>query len=501
MASLCPARIRILMVSIFVVAMYWISTTVRAQSNELVVEDIFGRRLNEFGLVLVDWEGYMANPAIKFYVRPPADAAFPATAMLSANHPRLYFDLPSQVGADGPTKVISFPNASARVPVYLANFPDRDTLDADHRLSIRFRGADGRERSLTLNVHEIDQDTEDPLLFPVSVTFAQDRTPFFTDPRKRDIVQQVATDWAYFVHDMNLDAVPAGAEQTFIWDPDGFVSGHYEFNQSDYTGYLLYAYGIHTDALRSGGEPSYAGGLQMSQGLPLPLKRSGGVEVETDGNFNRLGWFLTTGDADWWVSANRADEPNDLFSITHHEIGHSLIFNPAQPRFEQFKRLGYIEDPDVLAYHGSYPRIDASDHLNGEIDDASRIGAFGYEYYGDMPRRRWTITKLDLLIAQAIGYQLRPTTAFAPLSILTTKLTPGRVSESYRAGVEVSGGIPFYRWTLDGGQWPDGLSLNSFTGTISGTPQARGTYRFTLRVQEYVEGSTGVTMPLSITIE
>ena len=32
------------------------------------VTDKFGRVLNEFGIVLVDWKGYMANPAIAFFL-------------------------------------------------------------------------------------------------------------------------------------------------------------------------------------------------------------------------------------------------------------------------------------------------------------------------------------------------------------------------------------------------------------------------------------------------
>src|SRR5438309_4289942 len=59
--------------------------------GRVLVEDIFGRRLNRHGLVLVDWDGYMANPAIKFFLIPPTDAALPARAVLTAAEPRLYF--------------------------------------------------------------------------------------------------------------------------------------------------------------------------------------------------------------------------------------------------------------------------------------------------------------------------------------------------------------------------------------------------------------------------
>ena len=88
--------------------------------------------------------------------------------------------------------------------------------------------------------------------------------------------------------------------------------------------------------------------------------------------------------------------------------------------FGNFKTAGTVNDAAVVAYHGSAPAIDASDHLNGSLDRLSRKGAFGYEYFGDVPARRWTITKLDLLVAQAIGYTLRATSAFAPLAIGTT---------------------------------------------------------------------------------
>src|ERR1044072_5046047 len=93
--------------------------------NEIVFEDIFGRRLNERGMVLVDWEGQIANPAIRVLVRPPSDATFPASAVISGTEPRLYFDLPSQATASGPSKTFSFSNATP-VPVLVSIFPDRD---------------------------------------------------------------------------------------------------------------------------------------------------------------------------------------------------------------------------------------------------------------------------------------------------------------------------------------------------------------------------------------
>ena len=53
-----------------------------ARGGDVVVEDIFGRRLNEHGLVLVDWEGQIANPAMKVYVVPPASPSVCVTSSI-----------------------------------------------------------------------------------------------------------------------------------------------------------------------------------------------------------------------------------------------------------------------------------------------------------------------------------------------------------------------------------------------------------------------------------
>ena len=470
--------------------------------NEIGFEDIFGRTLNARGMTLVDWEGQIANPAIKIFVRPPGDATFPATAVISSTQPRLYFDLPSAASATGPSKTLSFLNASP-VPVFVSIYPDRDTADENHTLSITFTAAGGAQRTQTLNVSVIDQDKAQPPAFAITMDFTKDQTGFFNSAPRRNIVQQVAEDWTYFFADRNLDLVPAGAEQTFIWNPTGFINGVYATNSAAYRGFLLYAYGINsaTTPYRSGGEPSFNGGFQHSGGGALPLKRSGGTEIEIKGNFNTLGWYLTTGDDDWWIASNFGNEQNDLASIAHHEIGHALIFNPSHTLFGDFKSAGEIDDSEVVAYQGAMPAIDGSDHLNGTIDRLSQKGAFGYEYFGNVPQRRWTITKLDLLVAQAIGYTLRPTSAFAPLAIDTTGLPRGGVGGYYLQKLAASGGIPFYKWSVVSGALPGGLALDSFTGVLNGIPTAVGTFNFTVELRDYDTQTDPVTQDFSLRIE
>jgi hypothetical protein len=371
------------------------------------VLDASGRILNARGIHLVDWDGFLANPAEPLTLRPPADLAFPATATVTANHARLYFDLPSDVSATGPVKTVRFDTADTTVLVRLGIFPDRDGVDEHYTLTVTLDGTDPRAETVPITVH--DQDQNRPLLTTITVDYSKDQTDFFATAAPKAVVQQAVDDWAYFLDDMHLDPVLAADEHTFIWDPDGFVTGRDVTNAAPYTGFLLYAYGIHSGALRSGGEGSADGNPATSGAATLPLRRSGGLEVETQGNFNTLGWVMDLDPDTWWKSANLGDEQNDLYSIVHHEIGHAHGFNGAYPQFAA-ARPGGLTSPALQAYNGGPVAIDPSDHFDATIDPASGFGVFGNEYNGTMPFRRWIPTRLDVLALEAIGYTLRPLT-------------------------------------------------------------------------------------------
>ena len=116
-----------------------------------------------------------------------------------------------------------------------------------------------------------------------------------------------------------------------------------------------------------------------------------------------------------------------------------------------------------------------------------------------MPLGRWLITKGHLLIAQAIGYTLRETSPFTPLSI-TAAPSEGTLDAPYSYTANVSGGTPAYYWSIESGTLPEGLSIDSFTGTISGTPRQHGTFNFTISVSDYDETTSRVTRTLTLTI-
>ncbi len=85
------------------------------------------------------------------------------------------------------------------------------------------------------------------------------------------------------------------------------------------------------------------------------------------------------------------------------------------------------------------------------------------------------------------------------LSVTTTDLPGGTVGVPYNATLTASGGTPSYRWSLASGALPNGLSLASSTGVVSGTPTATGTFAFTVRVQD--QAGASATRLLTNTIE
>jgi hypothetical protein len=70
----------------------------------------------------------------------------------------------------------------------------------------------------------------------------------------------------------------------------------------------------------------------------------------------------------------------------------------------------------------------------------------------------------------------------APISIDTSALPQTRLGSSYNAMLSAAGAWGSYSWSLSSGSLPTGLSLNTQTGEISGTPTAAGTSTFTVAV-------------------
>lgn len=92
------------------------------------------------------------------------------------------------------------------------------------------------------------------------------------------------------------------------------------------------------------------------------------------------------------------------------------------------------------------------------------------------------------------------TIASTQLAIATTTLASGLNGATYSQTLHATGGTPSYSWKLASGSLPNGLSLVSTSGVISGTPTAAGTYAFTISVSDSGNPVQSKSLTTAITI-
>ena len=87
------------------------------------------------------------------------------------------------------------------------------------------------------------------------------------------------------------------------------------------------------------------------------------------------------------------------------------------------------------------------------------------------------------------------------IEITTASLTEGTAGTAYSQTLKATGGSGDYTWSKASGTLPTGLTLNSSTGKISGTPTSAGDYSFDIKVVDTDDTSLKETASFTITIK
>jgi hypothetical protein len=117
--------------------------------------------------------------------------------------------------------------------------------------------------------------------------------------------------------------------------------------------------------------------------------------------------------------------------------------------------------------------------------------SFQVEVFDSSPTQQYYIGPIFTITVNPSG----------PVALRTTSLMDGTVNTPYVGTLVATGGNLPLNWVITGGGLPAGLTLNSTTGVISGTPTAApGTYPFTVEVLDSSSPRETSTESLSITI-
>jgi titin len=102
--------------------------------------------------------------------------------------------------------------------------------------------------------------------------------------------------------------------------------------------------------------------------------------------------------------------------------------------------------------------------------------------------------------SQGTGSASVPSSAVTPSGphISSVALAAAEINVPYSITPTVSGGTAPYTWSVTNGPLPAGLTINTSTGAVSGTPSALGTYPFTLVVTDALSGTSSQSESVAV---
>lgn len=111
-------------------------------------------------------------------------------------------------------------------------------------------------------------------------------------------------------------------------------------------------------------------------------------------------------------------------------------------------------------------------------------------------RNRFTIEVRDQ--SNALVTKELSLATFKALTISTARLKAGKLGRSYTSRLKGKGGKGPYVWSMTSGTLPSGMSWNSDTATLTGTPSATGTFDLVFRATDVLGGASEKALVLTI---
>lgn len=184
----------------------------------------------------------------------------------------------------------------------------------------------------------------------------------------------------------------------------------------------------------------------------------------------------------------------DTVTIKYSSSGNVLATAPLRGTGIAVDGSGYVYVAGYVSEMGSYGITKTSSLLTELWTQLLNISAFDVT----------VDVNADLYITGTTYSGPNPGNVFTskyqqvPLSIVTDLLEDGTVGTAYSLRLTADGGAPDYTWSVVSGYLPDGLTLNSTTGEISGTPAVTGEFHFTVQARDNASATAEKALLITI---
>lgn len=165
----------------------------------------------------------------------------------------------------------------------------------------------------------------------------------------------------------------------------------------------------------------------------------------------------------------------------------------------------YTDTPDPVTFYGpsatGWMTIDITDLCKGAVTDGTTLDLL-WKCDSEIVNAYF-----NFYAKESSGYDpyilvdyTCPTIVVSPSSTGTYELPAGDTSTPYSQTFTQTGAGSTPYWEKSSGTLPTGLTLNSGTGVLSGTPSAVGTYNFTIKCSIYNGGTCNDTQAYSMEV-